>query len=79
MKQWLIRWMISFMFLLATNSPFLMSIDNAVPQEVIYSSYLVAPRINDFTWCYQIINNKLYKRLYNQSTQEWVGNWILVT
>lgn len=29
-------------------------------------------------WRYKFINGKLYRRLYNCSTQEWVGDWELV-
>lgn len=28
-------------------------------------------------WKYKIENGKLYKRLYNASKDEWIGNWIL--
>ena len=29
-------------------------------------------------WRVKIENGKLYKRLYNTSTMEWVGDWIYV-
>ena len=29
-------------------------------------------------WRYKFIDGKLYRRLYNCSTQEWVGEWELV-
>lgn len=29
-------------------------------------------------WRYKCIDGKLYRRLYNCSTQEWVGDWELV-
>ncbi len=29
-------------------------------------------------WVYKEINGKLYKRLYNYTKQEYVGEWILV-
>ena len=29
-------------------------------------------------WRYKFIDGKLYRRLYNCSTQEWVGDWELV-
>jgi len=29
-------------------------------------------------WVYNIENNKLYKRLYNASSGNWVGDWIFV-
>lgn len=32
---------------------------------------------DQFVWRYKVINGRLYKRLYNTSTDSWVGNWIL--
>lgn len=29
-------------------------------------------------WVYNIVDGKLYKRLYNRSTGEWEGDWIYV-
>ena len=29
-------------------------------------------------WRIKIENNKIYKRLYNVTTDEWVGDWIYV-
>lgn len=29
-------------------------------------------------WVYKTINGRQYKRLYNYSTGEWIGNWIPV-
>ena len=29
-------------------------------------------------WRYKVIDGHVYKRLYNATTEEWVGDWILV-
>lgn len=26
-------------------------------------------------WRYKTVNDRLYRRLYNYSTQEWIGEW----
>ncbi len=38
----------------------------------------VQPRKDDIEYRFTIINNKIYKRLYNYSTGEWIGDWIYV-
>ena len=30
-------------------------------------------------WVYKTVDGKTYKRLYNYSTNEWIGDWILVS
>lgn len=32
----------------------------------------------DIIWRYKTENGKLYKRKFNTSTNEWIGEWILV-
>lgn len=27
-------------------------------------------------WKYKVMNGKLYKRKYNQTTKKWIGSWI---
>ncbi len=39
---------------------------------------VVMPMSDYVAWRYKIESNKLYKRLYNYSTSEWVGSWIFV-
>ncbi len=36
----------------------------------------VMPMAYAYIWKYKIENGVTYKRLYNQSTKRWVGNWI---
>lgn len=31
-----------------------------------------------YEWYYKVIDGHLYKRLYNASTGEWAGDWILI-
>lgn len=38
----------------------------------------VQPRQHDIEYRYKIENGKLYKRLYDYSTGEWLGEWIYV-
>lgn len=33
-------------------------------------------RKDDIRWVYQVIDGKLYKRKYNASKDEWIGDWI---
>lgn len=35
-------------------------------------------RSDDIQWVFKEIDGKLYKRLYNYTTHEWIGDWILV-
>lgn len=38
----------------------------------------VQPMSNNLSWAYKTENGKLYKRLYNQTTHQWIGGWIYV-
>lgn len=38
----------------------------------------IEPQSNALRWIYKIENGKRYKRLYNASTRDWVGDWIYV-
>ena len=39
--------------------------------------YKVTPKADKIDYVYKIHDGKLYKRLYNFSKGEWLGNWIL--
>lgn len=39
----------------------------------------ISPQSDIIDWRFTKINGKLYKRLFNYSTGEWVGPWILVS
>lgn len=45
-----------------------LEINNSLNENSVYSDIYV--------WRYKIIDDVLYKRLYNTSTQTWVGDWI---
>ncbi len=54
---------------------------NASYQESVIESQTekgIAPHSDIIDWRFTMINGKLYKRLFNYSTGEWVGPWILV-
>ena len=38
----------------------------------------VQPMSDDIRYRFAIIDNKIYKRLFNYSTSEWIGDWIYV-
>lgn len=38
----------------------------------------VQPRKDDIRYRFKIEDGKMYKRLYNYSTMEWIGEWIYV-
>lgn len=38
----------------------------------------ISPRAYDYQWVYKVIDGKNYKRLFNLTTQEWVGEWIYI-
>ena len=42
------------------------------------SSSTVSPLSDIIKWRYKSVNYKLYKRLYNYSKGQWIGDWILV-
>lgn len=38
----------------------------------------ISPCAEILEWIYAEINGKIYKRLYNCTTQQWAGDWIYV-
>lgn len=38
----------------------------------------IEPRSDIIDWKYKVENGKLYKRLYNFTKEQWIGDWILV-
>lgn len=55
---------------------------NALPCEALQQPVIktteVEVRADKIIWRYKVINEKLYKRLYNTTTDTWIGNWIPV-
>lgn len=39
----------------------------------------ISPLSDNIGWRYKVINGKMYKRQFNYSTNQWIGNWILVS
>ena len=40
----------------------------------------ITPMSDDIGWRYEIKEDgKLYKRLYNYTTRQWIGDWILIS
>lgn len=39
--------------------------------------FSIEPYADVFEWVYKRIHGNLYKRLFNRSTNKWVGDWIL--
>lgn len=37
--------------------------------------YAITPRANIIKWRYKMENGKMYKRLFNYSTNKWIGKW----
>ncbi|MSS01199.1 hypothetical protein [Floccifex porci] len=38
----------------------------------------IEPRSDVIDWRYKMENGKLYKRLYNFTKEQWIGDWIYV-
>lgn len=36
----------------------------------------IIPYSHEYEWLYKVENGQLYKRLYNKTTGQWVGEWI---
>lgn len=45
---------------------------NAVKEESV-----ATPRSEEIVWVFTEIDGKLYRRLYNRTTGEYIGDWIL--
>ena len=67
-----------------------MKIINAICLSIVCSFSFIQPvfaqenisqietRYDDIGWKYKNIDGKLYKRLYNYTKEQWIGDWILV-
>ena len=38
----------------------------------------IEPQSDALRWIFKIENGKRYRRLYNASTREWIGDWIYI-
>lgn len=70
-----------FSLVLATFSPLSTAYAKGIENTSTTSSYdmetQVSSRKPKIDWRYKIEDGKLYRRLYNYSTQKWVGEWEL--
>ena len=61
-------------FTLAEQSAFSLSI---APIKAAQAT-TITPRAPIIEWRFKAVDGKLYKRQYNCSTQEWIGEWELI-
>lgn len=57
-------------------APTAMAAEQSAPVTQYDSS--ITPRSYNLRWIYKEENGKRYKRLYNASTNTWIGDWIYV-
>lgn len=38
----------------------------------------LTPKANDIGWRYKVVNGVLYKRQYDYTRMQWIGDWIRV-
>lgn len=38
----------------------------------------ISPRKDQLEWRFKVVDGKLYRRLYNTTSQKWVGEWEVV-
>lgn len=72
---------ITIKFAIILSCIFLFNIPAAVLAQEVYSRPITSPQnITPYTdiikWRYKTTNGKTYKRLYNYTTQQWIGDWI---
>lgn len=46
------------------------------PQSVTFSNETIQPRAAIIEWVYKEIDGKIYRRLFNHQTKEYIGDWI---
>lgn len=39
---------------------------------------LIEPRADEIGWEYKTVGNKVYRRMYNYTKKEWIGEWEFV-
>lgn len=74
------RMMIFFtlMIFLSTTTPvYANTISQISPPNASDTCFPSSPkRADTIGWKYKSVNGKCYKRLYNYTRQEWIGEWI---
>ncbi len=51
---------------------------NTISTQAASTETTVQPRAAILEWVYRITDGKVYKRLVNCTTKQWVGDWIYV-
>lgn len=46
--------------------------------DIVVEAGATEARAYIYEWAYKVMNGHVYKRLFNCTTEEWVGDWILV-
>lgn len=59
-------------------SVFFCPIASLPAQAAVPSDYIAQPLRDDIRYRFAVFDNKLYKRLYNYSTCNWIGDWIFL-
>lgn len=59
-------------------SVFFCPVSNLPAQAAVPSASIVQPYSDIIKYRFTIIDNKIYKRLFNYSRSEWIGDWIYV-
>lgn len=50
---------------------------NAVQSVTISGEYIAVPFADIIGWRYKAVDEKMYRRQYNYSRQQWIGEWEL--
>ena len=66
-----------FSMILSFTMTFSYDLPYELPQHGFIQQDAIVPFADVLVWKYKVINNRLNKRLYNSSTKEWIGDWIL--
>jgi hypothetical protein len=72
-SKWLKKYGTLFVMLCMLSIPTICSI----PATTVSAS-TIQPMSDCIEWRYKFVNGKTYKRLFNYTTNSWIGDWILV-
>ena len=77
-KKKLSKWLMLVSVMSIAFSVFFCPVSSLPVQAAGPGEATVQPRADDIRYRFTIIDNKIYKRLFNYSTGEWIGDWIYV-
>ncbi len=78
MKKIVLKRFVTTLAVLACGFCLLCAPISTIPAEAATGEEVVDPAAEILEWVYREVNGKIYKRLMNCSTQQWVGEWIYV-